>query len=84
MNYLKYDREPTTSTSTQNFYFLRGKYRIHFTLNKKPRIKITEENSIEWIDSDNEPEKAFKMLKQLKVDVINHLKNEFGIDIKIT
>lgn len=79
MTYLKFEREPTAATSVQNFYLLRGKYRIHFGFNIKPRIKISEEKTIEWIDSDNDPEKSYEVFKKIRQEMINHLETEFRI-----
>ena len=74
-----YHRVPTTPTSVQNFYFLRGKYRIHFLFNKKTSIYLNLEKRC--VDAEKEPEKAKKAYSKLKYDMIESLRNEFKINL---
>ena len=74
-NYISVHRNKTTPTSVQNFFFLNGKYRIHFVYNKKPRIKITERDTSEWIDSSIDSEKSKEVFGLLKREVIIHIQN---------
>lgn len=78
-NYLKFHREPTTPTSVQNFYFLRGEYRIHFLFNKKPNIYLNPEKL--RLDAEKEPEKAKEAYSKLKYDIIENLRTELNINL---